>query len=100
MGQITLQRHMFFLIIKERWLTIFDQDYSVLGGLKQVKKGPIDSLILDFCWALQCFIIKWYLATRTNVHAQSKYKLHFRIPGCTNPGDYMSTPPVFHICYF
>lgn len=50
MRKITLWKHLFSL--KESWLTILDQDYSILGDLKQVKKGPIDGLISDFCWAL------------------------------------------------
>ena len=100
MRQITLQRHLFSSIIKESCLTILDQDYSILGDLKQVKKGPIDGLISDFCWALQCFIIRWYLAALTNVYDHSKYKLHFKTPGCTNPSDYMSASAAFNINCF
>lgn len=52
-----------------------------------MEEGLIDGLILNFCWALQDFVIKWNLATLTNIYGQSEYKLHFKTPDCTNPSN-------------
>lgn len=63
------------------------KDYSISSDLKQMKEGPINGLILKFCWALQDFVMKWYLAALTSIYDQSKYKLHCKTPDHTNPSS-------------
>lgn len=61
-----------------------------------MKEEPTDGLILNFFWALPDFFIKWYLAALTNIYGQSQYKLHFKTPDCTNPGNCMSALAQFN----